>query len=110
MSKFYTEGVVKEITVKEKTAHEGDVVSFVLEPVSPYIFEKKKDNGDTEKYLIFVDNVDNPNESRIKESRLDFTMPNPCDVNSLLIAKANRMRVGITVASEDFKVTKVKFN
>lgn len=110
MSKFYTEGVVKEISVKEKTAHEGDVVSFVLEPVSPYIFEKKKDNGGTEKYLIFVDNVDNPNESRIKKSRLDFTMPNPCDVNSLLIAKANRMRVGITVASEDFKVTKVKFN
>lgn len=110
MSKFYTEGVVKEITVKE-----GELVAFLLEPVSPYTFEHKKDDGRVEKYLLFVEDIINPGKSHIVIPTQEFIAAKPYDLNTFLIAKANRMRVQIGVEFDEKGIkegttVQVKFN
>ena len=110
MSKFYTEGVVKEISVKE-----GELVAFLLEPVPPYTFEHKKDDGRVEKYLLFVEDVINPGKSHIVIPTQEFIAAKPHDLNTFLIAKANRMRVqrGVEFDEKGIKegtIVQVKFN
>lgn len=110
MSKFYTEGLVKEISVKE-----GEIVAFLLEPESPYTFEQKKDDGRAEKYLLFVEDIVNPGKSRIVIPTQEFIVAKPYDLNTFLIAKANRMRVqiGIEFDKKGIKAgttVQVKFN
>ena len=57
MSKFHTEGLIKEVRI------DGEKVTFTLEPVTPYIFENKKDDGSIERCLLFVDeNISKENE------------------------------------------------
>ena len=83
--------------IKEVAVNGVEHVSFKLDPTSPYIFEKKKDDGATERCLLFVDNVKKPSNARIVATDQDFTAPKPADFNALLIAKANRLRVRVEV-------------
>lgn len=89
---YYTEALIKEVA-----AIGADQVSFKLEPISPYVFEKKKDDGATERCLLFVDNVTKPCKAKIVVTDKTFVAPKPADFNALLIAKANHLKVRIEV-------------
>ena len=89
---YYTEAVVKEVA-----ATGADQVSFKLEPTSPYVFEKKKDDGATDRCLLFVDDGKKPSKAKIAATDQDFTAPKPADFHALLIAKVNRLRVCLKV-------------
>ena len=91
MSKYYTEGTIKNVTV------EGSNVSFTLDPIAPYVFEKKNDGGSTERCLLFVNEGKNADTAQIIKTDAKFKAPKPADFQSLIIAKANRMRVKICV-------------
>lgn len=88
---YYCEGLIKEVQIGEMNA-----VTFKLDPASPYIFEKMKDNGSTERCLLFVDNVQKPENAKIVQEDQDFTSSDlGSDLHSLIIAKANRLRVSV---------------
>ncbi len=87
MSEYCIEGMLKEITVVDEK------VAFRLEPVAPYIFEKKRDDDSTERCLLLVDNRENPSVARVVKTDRWFAAPAPLDFHSLLIAKANHMKV-----------------
>lgn len=91
-TRYYTEALIKEVT-----AIGVDQVTFKLEPASPYVFEKKKDDGATERCLLFVDDTKKPCEAKIVATDQDFAAPKPADFHALLIAKANRLKVRIEV-------------
>ena len=86
---YYAEALIKEITVT------NDKASFKLEPVAPYFFEKKKDDGSPERYLLFVENTRNPSKAKIVKMHQDFSMQVSAVFHSLLIAKANRLKVRV---------------
>lgn len=110
MSKYHCEGLIK--TVKVEKDGDDEKVMFTIEPSSTYLFERKKDDGTMERRLLFVkSDADTKNgqsgtlNEQIKElnakiiaSSSEFKAPIPCWVNTLLIAKANRMRVRIEIA------------
>ena len=75
----------------------ADQVSFKLEPTSPYVFEKTKDDGSTERCLLFVDDAKKPCKGEIVAADKTFVAPKPVDFNALLSAKVNRLRVRIEV-------------
>ena len=89
MSMYHCEGLVKEIAVK------GGKVTFKLEPSAPYVFEKKKDNGTTERSLLFVEEVESPKVAKIIAANYGFSAPESADLHSLIIAKTNRMKVKV---------------
>lgn len=95
MSNYYTEGVIRNVTI------EGNNVSFTLEPTSPYVFEKKNDDGLTERHRLFVEEIDDssknkaPLTAKIIDAKCKFKALNSSCFHSLIIAKANRMRVKI---------------
>ena len=95
MSTYCCEGFVKDIeVVKDKG------VSFTLEPAAPYLFEKKSDDGNAKRCLLLVDDLKNPAEAKVRDSNNKFVPPKPADLNTLLIAKANRMKVRVTANLE----------
>jgi hypothetical protein len=94
MSTFHTEGLIKEVRI------EGEKVTFTLEPVASYIFEKKNDDGSTERCLLFVGDDKNPSAAKIITAGYEFAAPKPADFHSLIIAKANRLKVRIEVGDE----------
>ena len=106
---YYTEALIKEVA-----AAGVDQVSFKLEPPSPYVFEKRKNDGTTKRCLLFVDEIQNPCEAKIVSADQDFTAPNPVDFHALLIAKANRMKMRVTIDmkwlgnNEEFPLTASK--
>ncbi len=106
MSNYYIEGVIKNVTV------EGNDVTFTLEPTSPYVFEKKNDDGSTERYLLFVEEIDDsskhnaPLTAKIIDAKCKFKALNSSCFHSLIIAKANRMRVKI---KSNFRNDNLKF-
>ena len=91
MSTYYTEGFIKEIRVCE--VGRRCKVSFKMEPAAPYLFEHKKVDGTTERCILFVEcnNID----AKILNSSQEIKAPSKCDLNTLLIAKANRMKVSV---------------
>lgn len=89
MSMYHCEGLVKEIAVK------GGKVTFKLEPSAPYLFERKKDDGTMERSLLLVE--PKSHTARIVNPAQDFIPRKPLDLNTLLIAKANRMRICLDV-------------
>lgn len=91
------ESLIIESLIKEVTAIGVDQVTFKLEPASPYVFEKKKDDGATERCLLFVDDAKKPCEAKIVATDQDFAAPKPADFHALLIAKANRLKVRVEV-------------
>lgn len=95
MSIFHTEGLIKEVTLKDDSN-----VTFKLEPVAPYIFEKKNDDGTTGRCLLFVDDDKNPSAAKIITAGHEFAALKPADFHSLIIAKANRLKVRIEVGDE----------
>ena len=97
MSTFHTEGLIKEVRI------EGEKVTFTLEPVASYIFEKKKDDGSTERCLLLVDDDKNPSAAKIITVGHEFAAPKPADFHSLIIAKANRLKMGITVCGDNIE-------
>lgn len=92
MSTYCCEGFVKEIEVAK-----GKSVSFKLEPAAPYLFEKKADDGKTKRCLLLVDDSKNPEEAKVWDSDNKFFPPDPSDLNTILIAKANHMKVRVKV-------------
>ena len=89
MSAFHAEGFVKDITTV------GDSVSFKLEPAAPYIFEKKRDDGSVVRMLLFVD--DATNATKLIDEGRSFVGPQEVGFQSLIIAKANRLKVRLTI-------------
>jgi len=93
MSTYHCEGFVKEIeVVKDKG------VSFTLDPAAPYLFEKQADDVKTKRCLLLVDDSKNPAEARVWDINNKFAPPKPSDLNTLLIAKANHMKVRVKVS------------
>lgn len=91
MSTYHCEGFIKEVKIE----NDGKV-TFTLEPVAPYIFEKKEDGGKTKKLLLFVDNPKKPDNAKIVGDKEEawFIIPSKkCDLSAMLIAKANRLKV-----------------
>ena len=86
MSTYQCEGYIKEVTIED-----GNVM-FKLEPAAPYAFERKKDEGSTERCLLFVDDDKNPCEAQVVTANKDFSAPTAADFHSLIIAKANRLK------------------
>lgn len=92
MSECRCEGFIKEVRVTK-----DGKVTFTFEPVAPYLFEKKSEDGKTEWCLLFVD--DNLHNAEIVKPTHEFVPPGPSDLNTLLIAKANHMKVRLVVNS-----------
>ena len=93
MSTYHCEGFIKEV----KIGNDGKV-TFTLEPVAPYIFEKKEEGGKTKKLLLFVDDPQMPDSARIvgdKEEALFSAPSKKCDLSAILVAKANRLKVRV---------------
>ena len=98
MSKYVTEGFIKEVNVSREK------VTFTLEPVAPYLFEKKTDDGKIERMMLFVDS--NSDAAKTKSLGQKFALPPTkskcrCNLNTLLIAKASRMKVRIELDRDD---------
>ena len=93
MSKYYCEGTVRQVKVV------NGVARFTIEPSAPYIYEKEQavDGGKrVDRWLLMADSLDIPqNVHRIRA--VDFTIPSPADFNSLLIAKANKLKIRVVV-------------
>ena len=88
MSEYHTEGFVKEITIMDNK------VAFKLEPTAPYIFERKIGVGSVVRMLLFVD--DDMTVARLVDEKHSFVGPQAADSHSLIITKANRLKVRIT--------------
>lgn len=96
MSMFHTEGYVKAVFTGDKS--DGNKkVSFKLEPIAPYIFEKKKDDGSTERCLLLVNDAKDPGAAKIVKTNQSFGAPEPVDLHSLIIVKANHLKVRVEV-------------
>lgn len=106
MSTFHTEGLIKEVAIN------GAKVTFKLEPSAPYVFEKKKDDGSTEKCLLFVDgdkknicqgdtDIVDSYAAYVSQSKVEFEAKKGY-VQSLLFAKSNRMRIRVEVCDSHF--------
>ena len=96
MSEYHTEGFVKTVSKDE----EG--VSFKLEPVAPYLFEatEKKEDGLAKRKILLV--TDDESSARICAESVEFKMQS-VDFSSLLVIKANHMKVKLFVELEDGK-------
>ena len=95
MSMYHTEGFIKEVRVCE--VGRGCKVSFTMEPVAPYLFEYKKLDGTTERRIMFVEC--NSIDAKMLHPSQEIIAPSKCDLNTLLIAKANRMKVNVAAAA-----------
>jgi len=85
---YHCEGLIKEVNVS------CEEVTFTLEPVSPYLFEKKTDDGKMERQLLFIGRESDA--AKIVSAGRRFVLPSfkcKCDLNTLLIVKANRMKI-----------------
>ena len=98
MSVYQCEGYIKEVKITK------DDVIFTLEPTAPYLFENKKDDGSTERCLLFVDNDKNPSAAKIITAGYEFVAPKPADFHSLIIAKANRLKVRIIICDDSIDI------
>lgn len=93
MSTYCCEGFIKEIEVLK-----GESVLFKLDPVAPCIFDMKADDGKVKRCLLLVDDLKNPAEAKVQDSNNKFVPPKSADLNTLLIAKANHMKVRVKVS------------
>ena len=101
MSTYYCEGFVKEVASPSADSKNKDEVLFKLEPVAPYMFEKKTDDGKAKKLLLLVDDLKTPIEARICDDDQEFLAPPKCDFSAMLIAKANKLKVRLTADLEN---------
>ena len=93
MRAYYTEGFIKEVKISEE---DGKCqILFKLESTAPYMFEKKTDGGDTKRCLLFVDNVMCPCDVKIVRPDYGLVVSKVGVLNSLLVARANRLKVGV---------------
>lgn len=105
MSEYYTEGLVKRIT---RTFTD---LTFTLEPISPYlaVFDKVDGEEKARRRILLVNVADaNPNgisevASLLLKEDVSFKAIGP-DYNALLIVKANRMKLRLTVVCDDDNV------
>lgn len=102
MSTYCCEGFVKEIEVVK-----GKRASFTLEPAAPYVFENKADDGKVKRCLLFIDGPKNPADAKVLDCDSKFVPPKPYDLSTLLIAKANRLKVRVKVS---FQTTPIPVN
>lgn len=92
MSAYQCEGFIKEVKVEKES------VAFTLEPVAPYLFEKKEEDGKVKKLLLFVDNPEKPDRAKIIGDKKETWFSAPVekgDMSAILIAKANRLKVRV---------------
>lgn len=97
MSKYYCEGTVRQVKFV------NGVARFTIEPSAPYIYEKEQavDGGKrVDRWLLMADSLDIPQNVRLFRA-VDFTIPSPADFNSLLIAKANKLKIRVVVELSD---------
>lgn len=104
MSGYKTEGYIKTIKVA------GSGVTFTIDAAEPYVFESKdnKEAVPTRKILLVADAG---GEAKIVVADSEFKIGNKkaakFDCTALLIAKANRMKVRLTVVCDDDKTEKM---
>ena len=90
MSTYHTEGFIKMVS-KGK-----DGVVFTIEATAPYLFESKCDSKEStvkRKVLLVCENEET---ALIKDECVRF-LSTSIDLTSLLIAKANHLKVLITI-------------
>ena len=90
MSEYHTEGFVRTVTV------DGDDVKFTIEVAAPYLFvskEKTADDSVRRKTLLVAGDK---GEARIYAETVEFSMAKT-DFIALLIAKANHMKMRLTI-------------
>ena len=90
MSEYHTEGFVKIVS------KEGKGVEFTVEASAPYLFEseEKREDGSAKRKILLV--AEGESNVRIYSETVEFRMED-CEFAALLIAKANHMKVRITV-------------
>ena len=99
MSDYKTEGFIKTVKI------EGSSVTFTIEPSEPYVFESRAANESTamRKILLVADDA----QAKIVGADCEFNMSNKrttqVDYTALLMAKANRMKVRLTMKEDDIK-------
>ena len=100
---YTTEGYVKNIT-KASTG-----LNFTLEAVAPYLFEskEKKDDGSVKRKILLV--TDDETDARIYTESLMFKVTKN-ELAALLIAKANRMKMRLTVGEKEIEQTPLVVN
>lgn len=108
MSEYYTEGFVKRIT---RTFTE---LTFTLEPTSPYLVAFDKEGGEkkSDRRILFMNEKDDALKGSSEVASLlikeDVSFQSiVSDYNALLIAKANRMKLRLTVVCDDDKTEKM---
>ena len=104
MSGYKTEGYIKTIKVA------GSGVTFTIDAAEPYVFESRvdKDAASTRKILLVADA---DAHAKIVCADSEFKIGNKkaakFDCTALLIAKANRMKLRLTVVCDDDKTEKM---
>lgn len=90
MSEYHTEGFVKTVSKG------GEGVRFTVEAASPYLFEsrEKKEDGSARRKILFM--TDDEVGARIYAESVAFKVPKG-EFTALLIAKANHMKVRLSV-------------
>ena len=97
MSMYYCEGTVRQVKVV------NGVAKFTIEPSVPYIYEKEQVVDGVkrvDRLLLMADSLDIPQNVRLFRA-VDYTIPSPADFNSLIIAKANKLKVRVVVELSD---------
>ena len=94
MSEYHTEGFVKTVSKG------GEGERFTVEAASPYLFESMEKNADgsAKRKILLVS--DDESSARIYAESVEFKMQS-VDFASLLVIKANHMKVQLAVVVED---------
>ena len=90
MSEYHTEGFVKTVS------KDGKGVKFTVEVAAPYLYEskEKKEDGAARRKILLV--IDDERTARIHTESVGFQI-NDLEFTALLIAKANHMKVRLSV-------------
>ena len=97
MSMYYCEGTVRQVKVV------NGVAKFTIEPSVPYIYEKEQTEDGVKRVvrlMLVVHSLDTPKRARFF-GLVYFRIPSPADFNSLIIAKANKLKVRVVVELSD---------
>ena len=90
MSEYHTEGFVKTVS------KDGEGVKFTIEAVASYLFESKEKSvdGSAKRKILLV--TDDEGRAKIYAESVGFKIDD-FELTALLIAKANHMKVRLSV-------------
>jgi len=100
MSEYHTEGFIKTVS------SDGEDVKFTIEVVAPYLFEVKDKSTEPKRKMLIV-SKDERNAKLYDESK-EFKMTK-MELTAMLIAKANHMKVRLSITHLKAPLQVVKF-